>query len=341
MNNNAPQQERALQMHQSLTQMARDRGLDVMTIYQIMADAMQEAYGATPEAPSSFKIVIETSDLSFHVVSYDEGPEGRKYPLPGGLTRTGADIFNRILKDRVAAAEKEATTYAFEHRVGTIVDGIVRSVSDSHCVVEVDGVAGELHRREQIPGEVLEAGDVTRALLMEVSHRRDLPLRLSRSSRDLVYVLLCEGVQEIADGSVEVLELDREAGRRTKIVVGASDDKVRDAAAAVIGVNGVKVNSIQDELGGERIDVCSWYPDAKDYIAELLDVETSQVRLQAASEADTDEARVGENGETVEVLGYASVSVPSEEMGRVLGTRGSNVRMAERISGYKIHLEPR
>lgn len=325
-------------MHQSLAQMARDHGLDTMTLYQIMADAMHEAYASTAEAPSNFQIFIDTGDFTFHVVSFDDDPEGRRYPLPEGLTRTGADIFNKTLKDRVAAAEKEATTHAFEHRVGTIVDGIVRSVSDSHCVIEVDGVAGELHRREQIPGEVLVPGDVTRALLVEVAHWRDLPLRLSRASRDLVYALLWETVQEISDGSVEVLELDREAGRRTKVVVGEADDRVRDAAAAVIGVGGVKVNAIQAELSGERVDVCGWFEDPRDYLAELLDVETSQVRLYPPEENPDDASDADEEDRP---LGVAAVSVPEKDMGRVLGSRGSNVRMSERISRYSIRLEPR
>lgn len=318
-----------------MVRLIQERGIDATTLYQAIVDALEEAYAGRPGAPSDFRVNMYPDTFTFSVTSYDDDPNGVESPLPEDFTsRVAADKFSSILKGRVLYAEKESAVRDFSGRIGTVVEGVVRSVADTHAVVEVAGVAGELSRRDQIPQEVLNVSDVVSCYLADIIPKRDLPLKLMRSNRDtviatdIVYAFLSDRIQEIADGSVQVLELDREPGRRTKVVVGSRTGGVRDAVAAVVGANGRKINAIQDELANERIDVCGWSEDPKEYLADLLGVEMSTI---------SDLVPPGPNGEPA---GSATVYVSEDEMGRVLGTKGSNVRMAERIARTAINLVP-
>lgn len=313
----------------AVDEIAERHGIDPAGLWQAIADALLAAYQRLPDAHEDVDVRIHPDDFAISVVSFDDpnaGVDGVDV-TPDGFGRIAARVFRDAVADHVAAAVRARALGVLAGREGTVVIGTVTHVNDRRAVVDVDGVAGVLPIEEQLPGEQLRRNQKVAALLVALRPSGDDVMLLSRTRTEFVTQLLFESVPELATGQVELLRVVRNPGRRAKVLVAAGEGTTADPAGLVIGPGGAKIRNVTRDLGDERLDVVPWYEDSHDLIAAALGVTSSDVTVLVEATEDT--------------RGDAEVRVPATALARVVGTRGTNVHLAERLTGFHIDVAAR
>jgi N utilization substance protein A len=240
---------------------------------------------------------------------------------PAGFGRIAAQTAKQAMMQRIRAFEKERIFDEFKDRVGDILSGTVRRFERSDVIVDVGKAEALMPHKERVPTEEYMAGDRIRALLLEIQPTPHGPeLILSRSHPDFVIRLLELEVNEIKTGQVKIQAIAREAGYRTKLAVMSINDKVEPVGACV-GMKGIRIKNIVRELNNEKIDIIRWDKDAKTFVAAAL----SPAKLRSIE--------VDEAGQTVKVL------VDEDQLSLAIGKRGQNVRLASKLTGWKIDIQ--
>lgn len=236
------------------------------------------------------------------------------------LGRIAAQTAKQIIMQRVREAERELIFNEFEQRKGEIVSGIVRRVERGHIVVDMGKTEAFLPPREQIPGELYKPGDRIQGYLVEVRQSNRGPqLIMSRASEHYMAKLFEQEVPEIYDGIVEIVAAAREPGQRAKIAVTTKDPSV-DPVGACVGMKGSRVQSIVQELRGEKIDIIPWDEDVAQFVCNSLQpAEISKVFL--------DEGR-----HEMEIV------VPDTQLSLAIGRKGQNVRLAAKLTGWRLDI---
>ncbi|MBI5396807.1 MAG: transcription termination factor NusA [Verrucomicrobia bacterium] len=240
---------------------------------------------------------------------------------PAGFGRIAAQTAKQAMTQRIRAFEKERIFDEFKDRVGDILNGTVRRFERSDVIVDVGKAEALMPHKERVPTEEYMAGDRVRALLLEIQPTAHGPeLILSRSHPDFVIRLLELEVNEIKTGQVKIQAIAREAGYRTKLAVMSLNDKVEPVGACV-GMKGVRIKNIVRELNNEKIDIIRWDKDAKAFVVAAL------------SPAKMRSIEVDEASQTVKVL------VDEDQLSLAIGKRGQNVRLASKLTGWKIDIQ--
>ena len=205
-------------------------------------------------------------------------------------------------------------------RIGEIIHGIVKRVEFGSVVVDLGRAEGVVRRDEMIPRESFRTGDRIRAYIYDVRREARGPqIFLSRSHPQFMVRLFAQEVPEIYDGIIEIRAVARDPGSRAKIAVISKDSSI-DPVGACVGMRGVRVQAVVQELQGERIDIIPWNPEAATFIVNALaPAEVSKVVL------DEDTHRV-------------EVVVPDEQLSLAIGRRGQNVRLASQLTGWQIDI---
>ncbi|MBI4087803.1 transcription termination factor NusA [Candidatus Kaiserbacteria bacterium] len=234
--------------------------------------------------------------------------------------RIAAQAAKQVIMQKVREAERASIIEEYGEREGEIVTGHVQRFERGNLFVDLGRATAILPYDEQIPGERYRQGERVRALLLRVDEGvRGTFIRLSRSHPRFLTKLFETEVPEMASGIVEVKGIVREPGSRAKIAVHSKDDHV-DPVGALVGQRGVRVAVVTSELGGEKIDVVEWSEDAGDFVKEAL--KPAQV---IGIELNEDENR-------------ATVSVAEDQQSLAIGRGGQNVRLAARLTGWKIDI---
>lgn len=234
------------------------------------------------------------------------------------LGRIAAQTAKQVIIQRTRERERKSIFEEFTERRGTIMTGTITRIENGNLIVNLGRTEGFLPRSEQIPGETHQVGGRLRAMILEVREQpNQVKIILSRSHPDFVAKLFELEVPEVAERIIEIKELAREAGYRTKVAVSSIDSRV-DAVGACVGVRGSRIKNIVDELGGEKIDIVRWN-------------ESSQILIQNALKP----AEVQEIALSLE-LGKATVVVAEDQLSLAIGKRGQNVRLASRLTGWVI-----
>lgn len=240
---------------------------------------------------------------------------------PAGFGRIAAQTAKQAMMQRIRAFEKERIFDEFKDRVGDILNGTVRRFERSDVIVDVGKAEALMPHKERVPTEEYMAGDRIRALLLEIQQTPHGPeLILSRSHPDFVIRLLELEVNEIKTGQVKIQAIAREPGYRTKLAVVSLNEKVEPVGACV-GMKGVRIKNIVRELNNEKIDIIRWDKDPKTFVAAAL----SPAKLRSI-EAD-------DQSQTVKVL------VDEDQLSLAIGKRGQNVRLASKLTGWKIDIQ--
>lgn len=235
--------------------------------------------------------------------------------------RIAAQTAKQVIIQRLRDAERAGVLTEFEGREGTIISGIVQKVDRGTVVIEFQRTIGFLPKAEQIPGEHYRTGDRIKAYLYAVEDGpRGVNLRLSRSHPRFIETLFAMESPEIASGVVEIRAIVREAGSRSKMAVVSHDEQV-DAIGSCVGQKGTRVRTITSELHDEKIDIIQWSPDTAEYIANSL---SPAVPLDVT--VDEDEH-------------IAFVTVPDDKLSLAIGKGGENVRLAAKLTGWKIDIK--
>ncbi len=243
---------------------------------------------------------------------------------PTGFGRVAAATARQVIVQRLRDIEDEAVLGDFKGREGDIVAGIIQQSPDPrHVTVDFGTVEGILPLAEQVPGESYVHGQRLRCFVVSVKRgMRGPQIGLSRTHPNLVRKLFALEVPEIADGSVKIEALAREAGHRTKIAVHSTVAGL-NAKGACIGPMGARVRAVMSELHGEKIDIVDWSEDPATFIAAAL----SPARVSSVTVVDRQ-------------LRSARVVVPDYQLSLAIGREGQNARLAAKLTGWRIDIRP-
>jgi len=235
--------------------------------------------------------------------------------------RIAAQTAKQVITQKIREAEKTSVMSEYGEKEGEIVSGTVERMERGIVYLDMGRAVGMLSYDEQIPGERFKQGERVRAFLFKVDETpRGIFLKLSRSHPRFLAELFKAEVPEVATGAVEIKSIAREAGARSKVAVWSDDESI-DPVGALVGQRGVRVTTIMSELGGEKIDVIEWSDDSAEFINEAL------------SPAKIIEINVNEEEKK------ASVIVSSDQQSLAIGKGGQNVRLAAKLTGWKIDIE--
>ncbi len=238
--------------------------------------------------------------------------------------RIAAQTAKQVILQRIREAERETLYDEFVEREGDLITGTVQSVTHSSLTVSLGRAEAVMPRKEQIPGERYRPHDKVRALMLEVrKNTRGPQIVVSRAHKNMLRRLLEYEVPEIYNGQVEIKNIAREAGHRSKVAVAALQEGV-DPVGACVGMRGIRIQNIVKELNDEKIDVIEWNPDPLVFIAKAL----SPARVSdMILEEDFDIGRT------------ATVVVPDDQLSLAIGREGQNARLAAKLTGWRIDIK--
>ncbi len=313
-------------MMEAVEVLARERGVAVETILEAFANALVAAYkrspGATEEArvtidPDSGEVVVYAQELDEDgnvVAEWEDTPDGEAFG------RIAAQSFKQVMQHKLREAKRERVYEMYEGREGDLVTGIVQQVDYRSVILDLGDAEAILPGSERIPFERLERGNRVKALILEVRNEpKGAQIVVSRSHPDLVRRLLELEVPELTDGTVEIVNIAREPGHRSKIAVISNNSNV-DPKGACVGARGSRVRQVVNELRGEKVDVVQWRDNIGQFIAEAL------------GPAKVKEVQIDEEEKTADVI------VSEHQLSLAIGKEGQNARLAARLSGYKVDI---
>lgn len=240
---------------------------------------------------------------------------------PSNFGRIAAQTAKQTMMQRLRQAEKELIYEEFKDRAGDIVSGTVRRFERGDVYVDLGKFEGVMHQRERVSTEEYNVGDRIRAYVVAVENgARGPEIILSRSHPNFVRRLFESEVSEIADRTVEIRSLAREAGYRTKVAVYSADEKV-DPVGACVGMRGARVKNIVRELNNEKVDIIRWSDDMRAFVQEALKpAEIKSITIDEAKQS---------------IL----VKVDEEELSKAIGRRGQNARLTARLIGWDVQVQ--
>jgi len=241
---------------------------------------------------------------------------------PGAAGRIAAQTAKQVVLQRLREAEREMVFEEFSNREGDIVSGVVQRIEPKHIVVDLGKTEAVFPITEQVRNEHYRGGQRLKFYLLEVHRSIKGPqLILSRTHKNLLKRLFELEVPEIYRGVVEIKSIAREAGYRSKVAVAARQEGV-DPVGSCVGLRGIRIQNIVNEMNGERIDVIQWDADAAKFVANALSP-AQVLSVSIDNDANT-----------------ASVIVPDRQLSLAIGKEGQNARLAAKLTGWRIDIKP-
>jgi N utilization substance protein A len=311
-----------------LRALEREKEISFDLVVEALEQALLVAYERTGGAVPSARVELDkkTGHVTVWAQELDEdGGVVREWDdTPDGFGRIAATTAKQVILQRLRDAEDEVTFGEFLGKEGDVISGTIQQGRDPRAVmVSVGKLEAVLPAQEQVPGERYDHGSRIKCYVLQVRKGLRGPVvTLSRTHSNLVKKLFEMEVPEIADGTVEIAGIAREAGHRSKIAVHSTVAGV-NAKGACIGPMGSRVRAVMTELHGEKIDIVDWSEDP----AELVRHALSPARVQAVEIVDP-EARA------------ARVIVPDYQLSLAIGREGQNARLAARLTGWRIDIRP-
>jgi len=312
----------------ALRALEREKEIPIDLLVRTIEQAMLLAYHRTEGAEEHARVVLDRATGHVVVWAQETDPAGavvREWDdTPEGFGRVAASTARQTILQRLRDAEDEQVLGEFIGREGDIVTGIVQQSSDPRMVhVDLGTVEGVLPPQEQVPGESYTHGSRLRCFVIGVRKGAKGPaITLSRTHPNLVRKLFALEVPEVADGTVEIVALAREAGHRTKLAVRSTVPGV-NAKGACIGPMGQRVRSVVTELHGEKIDIIDFNEDPARFVAAAL----SPAKVDAVEVVDL-------------AARSARVVVPDYQLSLAIGKEGQNARLAAKLTGWRIDIRP-
>lgn len=312
----------------ALKALVREKDLSLELVVETIEAALLVAYQRTEGSHERARVQLDRK--SGHVTVWaselndDDEVIGEFDDTPDGFGRIAATTARQVLLSRLREAEGDATMNEFTGREGDLVSGVIQQSNNPRMVrVDLGKVEANLPPEEQVPGEAYTHGERVKALVTSVRRGFKGPvITISRTHPGLVKALFALEVPEIADGTVDITAIAREAGHRTKIAVRSNSPEVT-AKGACIGPQGQRVRHVMSELGGEKIDIVDHSDDPAEMIAHAL----SPARVTAVEIVDAGAKA-------------ARVLVPDYQLSLAIGREGQNARLAARLTGWRIDIRP-
>jgi N utilization substance protein A len=335
----------SVDLNRVIEQVSKEKGIDktivINAVEEMMHSAARRTFGPERNIESRYntdigeielfeiKTVVEQVANPASEVELDEAHRRYDPDAQAGdeilikldtatMGRIAAQAAKQNLIQHIRDAERKQIYNEFKDRKGEIVSGIVQRFERKNMVVNLGRTEAILPEKEQIPHERYRQGDRIRALILEVDlSEKGLAIVLSRTSNLFLMKLFEQEVPEIYEGIVEIRQCAREPGGRAKVAVYSKDGDV-DPVGACVGMKGTRVQAVVQELRGEKIDIVPWTDDQ----AELV--------CRALAPAKVSKVIIDEDEHAMEVI------VPDDQLSLAIGKRGQNVRLAHRLSGWKL-----
>ena len=238
-----------------------------------------------------------------------------------GFSRIAAQTAKQVIIQKVREAERETIFNEFKDRVGELINGVVRRFEKGEMVVDLGRAEAVLSHKEQAPREVYRQGDRIKALITDIRMTTKGPqIMLSRVHPTVLEKLFEAEVPEVAEGIVEIMGVVREPGSRAKIAVYSHEPDV-DPVGACVGMRGSRVQNVVSELRGEKIDIIPWSEDIARFVCNAL------------APAVVSKVYVDEESRSMEIV------VADDQLSLAIGKRGQNVRLAAKLTGWKIDMK--
>jgi N utilization substance protein A len=330
----------------AITQIAAEKNLPKEVVLQAVETALASAYKKDSEATGNIVVKIDRNTGNVQVYAQKavvEEVEDSRVDIaleearrlkpdvelgeimefevtPANAGRIAAQTAKQVVLQRLREAEREMVYEEFSNREGDIVSGVIQRVDARHIIVDLGKTEGILPPTEQVRAEHYRPGQRMRFYLVEVhKSSRGPQLILSRTHKNLIKRLFELEVPEIYKGVVEIKSIAREPGYRSKVAVAAQQEGV-DPVGSCVGLRGIRIQNIVNELNGERIDVVQWHSDSAHFVANALS--PAQVASVSTSEEDN----------------TASVIVPDRQLSLAIGKEGQNARLAAKLTGWRIDI---
>ncbi len=300
--------------------MESERGVEREIIIKAIESALQSV--TEKDEAEADHLRLEINRKTFEIKAYKTLSDGTEIEsTPRRLGRIAAQTAKQTIMQKIRMAEKERVFEEYKDRAGEIVTGSVVRFDRSDVIIDIDHAEAVMPSKERVATEEYEMGERVRAYIVAVRERERGPeIVLSRSHPDFVRRLFELEVSEIADGTMEIKGIAREAGYRSKVAVISHDDRV-DPVGACVGMRGMRVKNIVRELSGEKIDIVRWSDDINTLITNAL----APARLK---HVEADEAT-----QTV------TVTVEPDQLSLAIGKRGQNARLTSKLTGWRVNIE--
>jgi transcription termination/antitermination protein NusA len=329
-----------------IDQVGKDKGIDrkviIEALEQAVLTASRKKYGHQGEIEVHYneeageielfqfkQVVEEVMDPSTEISMVEaqeldsEAQTGDSLgvKLTTDFGRIGAQTAKQVIIQKVREAERENVYNDFKDRKGDIVSGNVQRMEKGNLYVNIGRTEAVVLSKEQIPGEVYRQGDRLRAYILDVQkNSKGVQIFLSRTHPGFLVKLFENEVPEISEGVIKIISAAREPGERAKISVYSSNRDV-DPVGACVGMRGSRVQSVVQELRGERIDIIPWVQDQAKYICNAL------------APAKISRVYIDEENRHMEVI------VADDQLSLAIGKKGQNVRLASKLTGWKIDIK--
>ncbi len=243
--------------------------------------------------------------------------------------RIAAQVAKQVLMQGVREHEKEAILKEYKDKVGEIFSALMQRMQRDRVVFEIGKATAYMPKENQVPGEFYKSGNRYKVLLKEIEDSElGKFLIVDRSSADFLKALFRMEVPEIESGAIEIVAVAREAGSRSKVAVKSNQEGI-DPIGSCVGQKGVRIASIMDELGLEKIDIIEWHEEIEKFVENALNpAKVESVKIVEEKDEET--------GKKIRV---AKVSVPEDQLSLAIGRDGQNVRLAYKLVGMKIDIE--
>lgn len=310
----------------ALRMVETERGIPLRTLLAAIEEALLVAYHRQPGAIEEARVEVNPKSGEVKVMATELDEDGNAIgefdDTPSGFGRIATATAKSVIMQRLRDAEDSQILGAYRGKAGDTIAGVIQADrSTRNVMVNVGDIEAVLPVHEQVPGERYTHGDRIRCYVLDVTRGPKGPvITLSRSHPNLVRRLFALEVPEVADGTVEIAALAREAGHRTKVAV-TSRVPGFNAKGACIGPMGQRVRAVMSELQGEKIDIVSWSEDPAAFVAAAL----SPARVSSVEIVSRDSKT-------------ARVVVPDYQLSLAIGKEGQNARLAARLTGWRIDI---
>jgi N utilization substance protein A len=311
----------------ALKELEKEKGIKIETIIEALEFALKSAYGKNYDVDYESRVDINTKTGEIKVYKIleensDSGESASEVEVtPDDFGRIAAQTAKQVIRQRIQEAEREVLYEEFKDRHGDMVTGIIQQSDARYTLIDLGRVEALLPRHEQVPRERYKHGDRIKCYISDIRKTTKGPqIIVSRTHTGLVKRLFELEVPEISDGVVEIKNIAREAGYRTKAAVSSNDKNV-DPVGACVGPKGSRVRMIVDELWGEKIDIVEYKDNAEEFIKNSL----SPARVVKVL-LDEEEK-------------FALVVVSNDQLSLAIGKEGQNARLAAKLTGWKIDIK--
>ncbi len=302
----------------ALNQVSNERGLDPEVVLETVRNAILAAYRKdhADAVIEEYTAVLDSNTGEAKIM------HGTEDVTPPGFGRIAAQTAKQVILQKIREKEKEAVISDFRLKIGTVVNGMVLRFAGPNVIIDIGKTEAIMPPEEQIQNEKYHLNQRLAVYVLEIKEGpRGEEVVVSRASNGLLEGLFKREVPEVAQGAVEIKQIVREPGNRSKIAVSSTQSGI-DPVGSCVGQKGVRVQAIIQEFGGiEKIDIIQWQENIKNYIT------------QALSPAKELKVEIDEKEK------IAKVSVAPEELSLAIGKEGQNVRLASKLTGYRIEIE--